>query len=459
MYSFQDFLKEHVINQINESSDVDYVHDDATFGRAATLVGSLVNKKTGKDFKMFPFFTYCVINGEDKRGVLYVSNKDDSSFRVTAGSGNTPGLIGSLDYFKDFSSGVADFTVTSDTFPIVKLINEFVRLINEPSYIKQVSESIETENLLEAKAPDLTSEQMAEIEQRLSSGEPAAKICKEMGVSYGKILSVKRNVSSPEAKTQPVEHKNTMTLNDKVKYLDELLEDVYEIARRVGAGAFNSLFISGRAGTGKTYSVEKGLKDEGLQEDVDYFKVSGSISTIEMFKKLYQFKDKLLVIDDCDSVFRDESGRNILKAALDTKKVRRISYLKKMKMLFDPKDYENDPEGMYNEIESGNVPKYFDFMGQVIFISNLKKDVADPDGAIRSRSILIDINPDDATLMERMRVLLPDLEPKELSIKEKEEIFDFMKDSKSVSMRTFVKAAGFKMSGLREWKRMAQRYV
>lgn len=165
------------------------------------------------------------------------------------------------------------------------------------------------------------------------------------------------------------------------------------------------------------------------------------------------------VFDDCDAVFRDENGRNLLKAALDTKAVRKISYLKKTTAVFDPKDFENDPEGEFNAIEAGLVPNSFEFAGRVIFISNLEKDKADPDGAIRSRSILIDVNPDDATLMERMKALLPHLEPVSMPLKEKEEIFDFMKDAKDISMRTFVKAAGFKMAGLPNWKRMAERYL
>jgi hypothetical protein len=175
--------------------------------------------------------------------------------------------------------------------------------------------------------------------------------------------------------------------------------------------------------------------------------------------KLFQYNDKVLVFDDCDAVFRDENGRNILKAALDTKKVRKISYLKKIKDIYDPLMYENDPDGELDAIERGEIPAYFNFTGRVVFISNLPKDKADPDGAIRSRSILIDVSPDDATLMERMRVLLPQLEPMELPLKDKEEIFEFMKSSKNVSMRTFVKAAGFKLAGLPNWKRMAERYV
>ena len=216
---------------------------------------------------------------------------------------------------------------------------------------------------------------------------------------------------------------------------------------------------SGRAGTGKTYNVTKALTDEGLQDGDDFITVSGAVSTVIMFKKMFQYRTKVLVFDDCDAVFRDENGRNILKAALDSKKIRTISYLKKSSLVFDPKDFEMDPEGEFNAIESGLVPNQFEFSGRVIFISNLPKDKADPDGAIRSRSILVDVNPDDATLMERLKTLLPYLEPRDMPMDDKEEIFEFMKKAKDVSMRTFVKAAGFKNAGLKNWERMAKRYL
>ena len=77
---------------------------------------------------------------------------------------------------------------------------------------------------------------------------------------------------------------------------------------------------------------------------------------------------------------------------------------------------------------------------------------------IRMKKVL-DVNPDDATPMERMRTLLPHLEPRDMPMKDKEEIYEFMKNANDVSMRTFVKAAGFKMAGLGNWKRMAERYL
>ena len=421
--------------------------------KAADVIGQYVNKKTGGKYKKFPFIMYH--NGVP--GVMFYSSKNESAFRV-GGNPNkkVPGLIGSLDYLEKFYQDKSTFTLTSDEFPLIKLVGEFVNLIKDPKYVSQaMNESM----LVEGKrGPKLTPDQKKYVEVQLSRGQSVNSLSKELGVGYRIIANVKEGLPMNE---DPIyaEEQNTMTLNDKVQWLEETMQDVYDISRSVAAGAFNSLFISGRAGTGKTYNVERAMNDEGLREGEDWIKISGAVSNIIMYKQLYNYRDKVLVFDDCDAVFSNDDGRNILKAALDTKKIRNISYMKKMKMLFDPKDFENDPEGELNAIESGQIPNRFGFAGRVIFISNLAKDKADPDGAIRSRSILVDINPEDATLMERMRVLLPHLEPRDMPMVEKEEIYEFMKDANDVSMRTFVKAAGFKVAGLPNWKRMAKRYL
>ena len=347
--------------------------------------------------------------------------------------------------------------MTTTQFNIVALLGEFVKLITEPDYLLQVS-SMTVESLNEA-SKKLANAEVKQVEAALKKGGSVKEVSMAFGVPQSQIYKVKRGQWVMSASTQPAEQKNKMTLEDKAKFLDETLKDIYDISSSVAAGMFNSLFISGRAGTGKTYTVLEALKKAGLQDDEDFAYVSGSVSTAVMYRKLFQFNSKVLVFDDADAVFRDESGRNILKAALDTKKVRKISYLKMSSKLYDPKEYEDDPEGELNMLESGMYPSYFNFTGRVIFISNLPKDKADPDGAIRSRSILIDVNPDDATLMQRIKTLLPFLEPIDMSLKDKEEIFEFMKNSKTVSMRTFIKAAGFKQAGLAQWERMAKRYV
>ncbi len=441
-------------NSLNEAS-LNFNDDvgETKLGQAANIICSFLNKKTKKDYRVFPF----MMKSDGVDGVMLYSAKDSSAVRVGGkGMNRGPGIVGDLAYFSDAAKSNADFVISSENFPITALCYEFAKLISEPSYAKEVETLQESVN--EAARGVLKPQEQKMVMKQLKSGKSAAQISRDLKISYGAILKIKRNKSVTLEEPAAVQV-NEETLKDKVKFLEETLDDIYQISRKVAAGGFNSLMISGRAGTGKTYSVEKALADEGLIIDDDYIMVSGAVSTIMMFKKMYQYRNKVLVFDDCDAVFRDENGRNILKAALDTKKIRRISYLKKSGLVFDPKDFEMDPEGEFNMIENGMVPAYFDFGGRVIFISNLAKDKADPDGAIRSRSILIDVNPDDATIMERIKTLLPYLEPRDMAMEDKLEIYEFMKTANDVSMRTFVKAAGFKNVGLPNWKRMTKRYL
>jgi len=441
-------------NSLNEAAfNFNDSLDETKLGQAANIICSFLNKKTKLDFKVFPFG----VKSNGVEGVMLYSDKGTAAVRVGGkGMNRGPGIVGDLAFFSNAGSRKADFVMSSDNFPITALVSEFAKLISEPAYAKEVETLQESVN--EGTRGVLSAQEQKMVLKQLKSGKSAAKISRDLKISYGAILKLKRNETINLEEPAAVAA-NEETLADKVKFLDETLQDIYDIARKVAAGAFNSLMISGRAGTGKTFSVEKALKDEGLIIDDDYIMVSGAVSTIMMFKKMFQYRNKVLVFDDCDAVFRDENGRNILKAALDTKKVRRISYLKKSGLVFDPKDFEMDPEGEFNMIENGMVPAYFDFAGRVIFISNLPKDKADPDGAIRSRSILMDVNPDDATLMERIKTLLPYLDPKDMPLKDKQEIYEFMKKANDVSMRTFVKAAGLKQAGLKNWERMTKRYL
>ena len=394
------------LNEAMKTGSIELVNP--SLNKAASIIARFANKKTKKDFKKFPFEMVT----DQGSGVMFYSSKGTEAFMVTAATAKNPGIVGSIIYFSDAASAKSDFSISSETFPIVKLVGEFVRLMD-----KKYASSIQESMLLERRTKRAFSkEEVKMIEAKLAGGIAVNKIADELQVPYSSIMNIKKgqqvNIKPTAAETQ-----NDMTLNDKVKYLAETMEDIYEISRRVAAGAFNSLFISGRAGTGKTYNVERAMKDEGLVDEEDYVMVSGAASVIMMYKKFYQYRTKTLIFDDCDAVFRDENGRNLMKAALDTKKIRKISYLKKTQAVYDPKDVS--PEEAFNLEENGIVPNSFEFAGRVIFISNLAKEKADPDGAIRSRSILVDVNPDDATLMERMKLLLPHLEPTEITIKGK----------------------------------------
>jgi len=448
------------VNESNVVNEAITMSSDPKLRKAADLIFAYMNKYTKMNFKAIQFDEIALFDGAETVGNIAVSDKGKfPAIRVVANSNaNRPGIVGQIEYYSEIGPNTqCDFVFSSDNFPIVQLVTETAKIISDKKYAAE-AEAAMNESMVNEASSKLTTEEVKMVSQQLKAGKSAKQISADLGVPYYKILNIRKN-APVTTKDHPAVAANKETLEDKVKFLEETMEDIYQISRKVAAGAFNSLFISGRAGTGKTYNVERAMKDEGLTEEDDFMLISGAVSVIMMYKKMYQYRNKTLIFDDCDAVFRDENGRNMLKAALDTKKVRKISYLKRSSLVFDPKDFEHDPQGEYEALENGLVPAYFVFSGRVIFISNLDKDKADPDGAIRSRSILVDVDPDDATLMERMRKLLPHLEPKDMALNEKEEIYEFMKEADDVSMRTFVKAAGFKMAGLSNWKRMAQRYL
>jgi hypothetical protein len=89
------------------------------------------------------------------------------------------------------------------------------------------------------------------------------------------------------------------------------------------------------------------------------------------------------VFDDCDSVFQDDVALNILKAALDSGKKRRICW--------------NSDSAM---LRREGVPDSFDFKGSAIFITNLKfdhlksKKLQDHLEALQSRCHFLDLTLD-----------------------------------------------------------------
>jgi hypothetical protein len=110
--------------------------------------------------------------------------------------------------------------------------------------------------------------------------------------------------------------------------------------------------------------VKQSLDDMQLKEDQDYFILSGKATPVFLYKFLYDHSDKVIVLDDMDEVFKDNTGANILKAALDSKRVRKVTY---------------GSSGLGEGYENS-----FTFTGKVVNISNMT--LAEYPGAIVSRA-------------------------------------------------------------------------
>lgn len=235
----------------------------------------------------------------------------------------------------------------------------------------------------------------------------------------------------------------------------QILEDMTQMSID---GVVRGMVVTGPPGVGKSFGVEAVLDRNSLFDKLAGNRLrfgieKGAASAIGLYKLLYNYADhkSVLVLDDCDSVLTDELSLNILKAALDSSKRRKISW-------------NTDSALLRRE----GIPDTFDFKGSVIFITNLKFDkvrgkIADHLAAIMSRCHYLDLTMDsNREKLLRVRQIVADgmLRDYEFSPAQETEIVDFMVENQSklreVSLRMCTKIADLRQSQSHRWQRMAE---
>ena len=161
------------------------------------------------------------------------------------------------------------------------------------------------------------------------------------------------------------------------------------------------------------------------------------------------------MFDDCDSVLLDDLSLNILKAALDSKKTRRIHW-------------NTDSFKLRNE----GVPDSFEFKGSAIFITNIKfdnvksKKLRDHLEALESRCHYIDLTIDtEREKMLRIKQITSDGMLADYALPEGtvDDIVDFVdinkKRLRELSLRTVLKVADLAKAFPDRWEAMAENTV
>jgi hypothetical protein len=185
----------------------------------------------------------------------------------------------------------------------------------------------------------------------------------------------------------PVAKAPAETDEEVMTRIGERFDILDQMTKATIAGDVRAMIVVGPPGVGKSYGVEKQLEHSGLFDKlsgrkIKYEVIKGAMTPIGLYCTLYKHSDKnnVLVFDDCDSVFQDDLSLNILKAALDSGKKRRI--------------YWNSDSAM---LRREGVPDMFDFKGACIFITNLQfqnlksKKLQDHLEALQSRCHFLDL--------------------------------------------------------------------
>lgn len=333
-------MKFNVWNHLLES-----LHNQDINATAEALAAEL-EEDFGVDFYVIPEFEKFTRPEEPVQIGYLLTNDNVRTMRLNFTESD--GKLYSVDYWKPESEHPA-ITVYLNDLPFERAIVKLLAFYKNPTLNRPVREGEETSQTITVEKP-----------------APEKEADK-------KVIAVQQEYefSDPDE-----------VFNDLETYVDMVLDD-----------EMNSLILTGQPGVGKTYLVTHRLESKGLKRNVDYFKITGKSTAAGMYISMWEHNGKLLIYDDCDSVFRDDNAINVLKGGLDTSKVREISW---------------NSAAPLKTAGKSNVEKTFDFTGKIIFISNLpKKKIAK---ALQSRAFMLEIALTKEDMIARMWTLLFDVE-------------------------------------------------
>lgn len=267
------------------------------------------------------------------------------------------------------------------------------------------------------------------------------------------------------AKSKPtntiVEFKTTRV--ESISEIEAKLADRFEtlqvVAEATVSGANTAMIVSGPAGLGKSYTVERVVEQaEKTGSNVTY--ISGHVRPLALYRVLYnaRFSGSIVVFDDSDSLFADEISLNLLKKACDTTE-RRILYWLSESL----KNIEDE--------EGESIPEKFEFEGSVIFITNYDMDDLIRRGnkfaphfqALISRSLYVDLEMKtkmDYIVRIKQVVAGGMLRDMGMSQQQENEIVDYITkhkdDMRELSLRMAIKLAKLIKIDPVNWKKRAR---
>lgn len=232
--------------------------------------------------------------------------------------------------------------------------------------------------------------------------------------------------------------------------LERRYASVETYIKELANGRIHNLIINGPAGVGKTHAVETFL---GQYAPGRFKVVKGHMTPLSLYGNLFFHRDpnNILVLDDIDSVFKKIEGVNLLKAAMDTGSVRRITW-------------ESS-----NALKGVGIPDSFEFKGKVILISNIgfsvvrKNSISAHLDALKDRSyniVVADNTKESCFKQVCFMVLKKDmLQAFNLQYEQKVELLDYLKDHifeiEKISLRTAIKLAQLMAISSTNWNDMA----
>lgn len=277
----------------------------------------------------------------------------------------------------------------------------------------------------------------------------------------GELAAEYHTPNSKSAEPTPVLEE---TDEQTIKRIEKTFAYIETLAAAAQRNQITGLIISGPAGIGKSYGVEKVLERMNMTRELKNLPpmfdiITGGTSAISLYIKLWENRKpgNVLVFDDCDTALWDELQLNLLKAAMDTKKKRKLCWMKESLAL----------KGRGDE-DGADIPDSFYYEGSIVFLTNLKfdacksKKIAAHLEAIMSRVHYLDLCLDtrrEQLLRVKQVVGAGMLDEHNLSDEVKDAVVNYVYDNvdylHELSLRTVLKVADLAKIDANGWEETA----
>jgi hypothetical protein len=199
------------------------------------------------------------------------------------------------------------------------------------------------------------------------------------------------------------------------------------------AGELGLILLLGRHGTGKSECVRRAAHVHRAAQGVgspiheNALYVEGHMQPFGLYRCLWEFQNKPVILDDLDKLYTDVTCVRILKALCNTEKVRRITWLTNLAM------------------NSDCVPPSFTTRSNVILVANEWHSANVNIRALEDRAIILHFDPSNAEVHRRVGEWFDD-----------QQVYEFMTSVlhlvPSLSMRYYCKGSQLRRAGLSDWR-------